>query len=312
MKIDFSSLDPKRPCLVGVSGGRDSVALLHLLLDTGFTRLIVCHLDHRLRGRASRADAAFVAKLAKRHNLEAVIGKADVRGIAKKKRISIETAAREARYAFFASVARRKKCRMIFLAHHADDQVETFLFNLFRGAGQAGLGAMRADTSRKIGGVTLRILRPLLPVWRAEIDGYLTARGLKYREDATNTTTVPLRNRMRHEIIPALENWFGRDIRKSIRRTAEILAVEHDWLTLLTPKPGRQLSVRDLRKMPAAQQRRFIHAWLKLMRVGDAGFDEIESVRSLLPASAKAAKINLPGNLHAHRRAGTIFLEKGK
>lgn len=311
MKIDLTSCDPARRHLIGVSGGRDSVALLHLLLEAGYKRLIVCHLDHRLRGRASHADAAFVEKLAKRHGLEIVTGTADVSGISKKRRISIETAAREARYEFFAVTARRKKCRTLFLAHHADDQVETFLFNLFRGAGPSGLGAMRPETSRKIGGVTLRIVRPLLSTWRKEIDGYVTAHHLKFREDASNALLVPIRNRMRHKIIPALEKWFGRDIRKQVWRAAEILGAENAWLAAMTPAPARELSVAELRKMPVAQQRRVIQAWLKLMNVGDAGFEGIESVRSLLPESAKAAKVNLPGNMHARRRAKKIFMEQG-
>ena len=312
MKIDLTPYDPKRRYLIGVSGGRDSVALLHLLLEAGCKRLIVCHLDHHLRGRASRADAAFVERLAKRHGLEMVTGRADVTAIAKKKRISIETGAREARYDFLAATARGKKCRTLFLAHHADDQVETFLFNLFRGAGAAGLGAMRPETRRKINGVELLILRPLLGVWRTEIDAYIAAQRMKFREDATNAGTIPLRNRMRHEIIPALEKWFGREIRKSVWRTAEILTAENDWLAGMIPAPACELSVAELRKMPVARQRRVIHAWLKLMKAPDAGFDEIESVRSLLPESAKAAKVNLPGDLHARRRAKKIFMESGK
>ena len=309
MKIDLSPYDPKRRYLIGVSGGRDSVALLHLMLGTGYKRLIVCHLDHRLRGRASRADAVFVEKLAKRHGLEFAGGSADVRGIAKKRCISTETAARDARYEFFSATARRKKCRTLFLAHHADDRVETFLFNLFRGAGPSGLGAMRAETSRKISGVTLRIVRPMLSTWRKEIDEYVESHDLKFREDASNAGTIPLRNKLRHKIIPSLEKWFGRNIRKTIWRSAEILAAENDWLAAMTPLPARELPVGELRKMPVAQQRRVVRAWLKLMNVGDAGFDEIESVRSLLPESAQTAKINLPGNLHARRRAKKIFLE---
>ncbi len=312
MKIDFSSHDPGKRHLIGVSGGRDSVALLHLLLEAGFTRLIVCHLDHQLRGRASRADAAFVEKLAERHGLEIVNGKADVRSLAKKKRLSIETAAREARYEFFAATARRKKCRTLFLAHHADDQVETFVFNLFRGAGASGLGAMRMESRRTIAGARLVIIRPLLAVWRNEIDAYIAKNRLKFREDASNAGTIPLRNKLRHEILPALEKWFGRDIRKSLWRAAEILAEENEWLSAMIPPSGRELSVPALREMPVARQRRSIHAWLKLMNVRDAGFEEIESVRSLLPGSAKPAKINLPGNMHARRRAKKIFLERGK
>lgn len=308
MKIDLSAYNPQERYLIGVSGGRDSVALLDTLLTAGFENLIVCHLDHGLRGRSSRADAVFVEKLAKSRGLKFMGAKADVAALAKKKHLSIETAAREARYQFFAAAARRHKCHAIFLAHHADDQVETFLFNLFRGAGTSGLAAMRPDTRRKIGATELRILRPLLGVSRSEIDAYVKKHALKFREDASNATTLPHRNKMRHTIIPALEKWFGRAIRKSVWRTAEILAAEDAWLASLTPLPAQELSVATLRKMPAAQQRRTIHAWLKSSNVPDAGFDEIESIRSLLPVSAKTAKINLPGDLHARRRAGKIFM----
>jgi tRNA(Ile)-lysidine synthase len=309
MKADLTSFNPRTRALIGVSGGRDSVALLHWLVSRGFKRLTICHLDHGLRGRASRADAAFVERLARKYALNFTTERADVAALAKARRISIETAAREARYAFFARTARRDKCRTLFLAHHADDQAETFLFNLFRGAGAAGLGAMRPESTRKIDGVQLRINRPLLAVWREEIDEYIAAHRLKFREDASNAKTNHTRNKMRHEIIPALEKWFGREIKKSVWRSAEILAAENDWLESLVAPPQRALSVRELRAMPLAQQRRTIHAWLKFLCVSDAGFVETEAVRALLHPSAKPAKINLPGDMHARRRAGQIFVE---
>src|SRR6478735_6771937 len=120
-------LPPDARYLIGVSGGRDSVAMLHWLISLGYERLIVCHLNHRLRGRSSDADAQFVGKLAAKYPADFDIGSADVRALAKKRKISIETAAREARYAFFAETARRRNCGTIFVGHHADDLVETFL-----------------------------------------------------------------------------------------------------------------------------------------------------------------------------------------
>src|SRR5882724_3813406 len=135
--------------LIGVSGGRDSVALLHWLVNLGYRRLIVCHLNHQLRGRSSQADSRFVEKLVPTWNKNIAFqvdfepASADVRALAKRKKTSIETAAREARYSFFARVAKRRRCHTIFLAHHADDLVETFLINLFRGAGATGLAGMR-------------------------------------------------------------------------------------------------------------------------------------------------------------------------
>ena len=152
IQINTSLLRPFSPgarYLVGVSGGRDSVALLHWLVELGYKNLIVCHFDHQLRGRSSRADAIFVQKLAANYDVDLALGSANVRALAVKKKMSIETAARDARYKFFAQVAKRRRCRTIFLGHHADDLVETFLINLFRGAGTSGLGAMRAVSDRK-------------------------------------------------------------------------------------------------------------------------------------------------------------------
>src|SRR5262245_62321201 len=163
---------PNTHYLIGVSGGRDSVALLHWLISLGYDRLIVCHLNHRLRGRSSDADARFVKKLAENFDADFELGATDVRTLAKKSRMSIETAAREARYAFFAETTRRRNCRTIFVAHHADDLVETFLINLFRGAGTTGLTAMREISTRRIDSVDLTIARPFLCVWRKAIDHY--------------------------------------------------------------------------------------------------------------------------------------------
>jgi len=116
---------PNERYLVGLSGGRDSVALLHWLLEAGYQKLIACHLNHHLRGRASGADARFVQKLVDRYDVNLVVGSANVRALATKQKMSIEAAGREARYKFFARVAKRRRLRAIFLAHHADDVVET-------------------------------------------------------------------------------------------------------------------------------------------------------------------------------------------
>src|SRR6266508_2525442 len=125
----LSIFPPDSRYLVGVSGGRDSIVLLHYLLDLGYRKLIVCHLNHQLRGRSSDADARFVEKLAAQYDVDLEMGSANVRAIAPKQKMSIETAAREARYKFFAQVAKQRRAQTIFLAHHADDLVETLLIN---------------------------------------------------------------------------------------------------------------------------------------------------------------------------------------
>lgn len=313
LPLDLDGLSRTARYLVGVSGGRDSVALLHALTEAGFRRLIVCHLNHGLRGRAAAADARFVAALAARLGLESVVEKAEVARLAKERGLSLETAARQARYGFFARVARERRCRMLFLAHHAGDQVETFLFNLFRGAGRAGLGGMSPDTVRGEAGVKLRLLRPLLGVWREEIDAYLQSRGARFREDASNQSAEFTRNRVRHELLPVLERVFGRDVRPAVWRAATILREEEAWLAALAEagEPGAELALPLLKSQPLAQQRRRILAWLRHGGVPDAGFGEVETVRSLLGAGPQSpAKVNLPGNWHARRRAKRLFLER--
>ena len=132
-----------------------------------------------MRGAASRADARFVEKVARDLGLDCEIGSTDVGVLAKRSKLSIETAARFARFAFFVEVARRRRCSRIFLAHHADDLVETALLNLFRGAGPGGMAAMRKISVHRIGKTKLTILRPLLGVWRSEIDSYIEQQGLE-------------------------------------------------------------------------------------------------------------------------------------
>ena len=296
--------------LIGVSGGRDSVALLHWLVNLGFKKLVVCHLNHQLRGRMSDADARFVRKLAEKYQLGFELGSANVPALARKKKLSIETAARDSRYSFFANVAKRRRCHTIFLAHHADDLVETFLINLFRGAGMTGLAAMREMSTRRVEGIDLAIGRPLLGVWRQEIDTYVDEHGLKFREDASNKNLSSFRNRIRHRIIPYLEKNLGRNIRPAIWRAAIIAGDEENWIDRRLPASRDvELLVTKLRTLPVALQRRAIFKWLREQNISEVGFDVVERVRSLLDPNGRVAKINLAHDRHARRRAGKIFVQ---
>ena len=303
-------LTPDGRYLVGVSGGRDSIALLHWLVDSGYKKLIVCHLNHQLRGRASNADARFVEKLAGIYNVDVAIGSANVGALATKRKLSIEAAARDARYEFFAEVSKSRRCRTIFLAHQADDVVETLLINLFRGSGNTGLAAMREVSKRSIGDVDLTIVRPFLGIWRREIDCYVRAHRLKFREDASNKDLAPLRNRIRRRVIPNLEKMLGRNIRQTIWRAAVIAAEEENWIESQLPNStDRDLAVAKLRALPVALQRREILKWLRAQNVRNVGFDIVERVRALLDHDSSIAKVNLPQDRHVRRRAGKIFVE---
>ena len=307
--------------LIAISGGRDSVALLHWLHQRGYRKLVACHLNHQLRGRSSDADARFVEQLAAQCDVDLEMGSANVRALAAKQKISIETAAREARYQFFAQVTKRGGCRTIFLGHHADDLVETFLINLFRGSGTTGLGAIREVSKRRVEGDDLTIVRPFLGVWRGEIDRYVGQHRLKFREDASNKNLAPLRNQIRGRIIPYLEKALGRNIRHSIWRAAMIAAEEEHWIedqlldaTDVDLRAGASsakgaLSVADLRDLPIALQRREILKWLRTRKIINVGFDVVEDVRLLLGHESRVAKVNLPQDRHVRRRAGKIFIE---
>ncbi len=298
-----------RRLLVGVSGGIDSTALLHALAGQGFRRLTVLHLDHGLRGAAGAADAAFVKRLARRFSLPVIAGRVDVAALARERKLSIETAAREARYSFFARAARRTRCRTLLLAHHADDQVETFLFNLLRGGG-SGLGGMRRRTEREIDGVRLEILRPWLGTWRAEIEAWVSREKIRYRDDASNASPRHTRNRLRSRVLPMLAREFGRDVRSSLWRAAEILGAQQEWLCQLVSLEGEELEVSALRALPEALERIAVHNWLRRHRIPQISFALVERIRVLVPAGAAVAKANLPGGSFARRRAGRLFVER--
>lgn len=198
----------------------------------------------------------------------------------------------------------------MYLAHHADDQVETTLWNLFRGTGAGGLAGMSPASRQSTGESELLLLRPLLGTWRTEIDAYVAAHGLAYLEDASNADTRHTRNRLRHEIIPALERALGRDVRRSVWRAAEILAAENDLLAAAPAlqNPATELPVAELRALPLALQRRLLAAWLAGRGVPNLSFDDIENTRSLCE-SETPAKVNLSAGYHARRRAGLLFVE---
>jgi len=308
----FAQASRRKCWLVGVSGGADSVALLHLMLAAGFSKLIVCHLDHGLRGRASAGDAAFVKRLAAKLGLECMVEKADVARWMKERGESMETAARNARHAFFADCSRKHRCPRIVLAHHADDQAETVLWNLLRGShGLKGMRALQNFTTES--GAKLEFHRPLLAIRRAELTGWLLSKKLKWREDASNAEPVAVRNRLRNEALPLLAEISGRDpasaICRALAAAEEIESLENwalDQANVLDPQ-GR-LHLGALRKLPPVLQRAALRKFL--MENGTASPDRalVESSLSLLEVKNPAA-INLPGGRRLRRREGRLWVE---
>lgn len=300
-----------RRYLIGVSGGADSVVLLRSLHALGYRKLIVAHLNHRLRGRVSGADATFVRKLAESLDYPAVIESSDVAQRAKAEKESVETAARNARHAFFAQVARDHRCRRLFLAHHADDQVETVLMSLFRGAGSHGLGGMRSLSTLVVGKTRLEVIRPLLQSTREAILACTSEEKWHFREDASNKDPQFLRNRIRHNLMPQLEEVFQRDTRQAITRLAQQSAAESAYLDACVQEEAEatKLSVPALRLKPLALQRRLLFLWMKCQGVSQVDFDLVERARALIAPNAEVAKINLPKDKHLRRRQRELFIE---
>jgi len=281
--------------LVAVSGGVDSVALLEALVRLG-RKPVVLHLDHDWRAE-SAAEAKKVRALAKKHGLKIIAGKSRAT-----KRT--ESTARIARYAFFDEAAKKAGLHDLVLAHHADDQVETFLLQLLRGTGSAGRGM---EPEAKRGRLVLH--RPWLALWKKEIVAYARARKLTWSEDGSNADTRHRRNLVRKRLLPYLAKLTGQETPRHLWRAAEIARAESEWLDELCAALAsrRELPVANLRAAPLAQQRRIILRWLQARGIADIAFADVEAVRRLL-TDRDPAKVNLSGNRFARRRAGLIFI----
>lgn len=312
-------LSPEDGYLIGVSGGRDSVALLHFLKESGFDKLIVCHLNHQLRGRDSDGDEEFVRTRAVELGYPFFSHQENVYAFAKELRLSVETAAREARHRFFVGIAAETDCPRLLLAHHADDQVETLLINLFRGTGLRGLGGMRRESGLSFeGGVFLTILRPFLEIFRSAIDEYLKRNQISWREDASNAELFALRNRVRHRLIPVVDEVFERDVRGGLLRLAEIARQEEEdaeaetverYQSAFLAENGGSLAVSLLRSFSESGRRRLILHWLRNCGVSGCGYREVRRISEMVMSQSSPAKTNLPGGCNARRRAGCLFLE---
>jgi len=304
----LASASKRSRWLVGVSGGADSVALLHLMTRAGFRNLVVCHLDHRLRGRASAGDARFVTSLAKTlgHPCESTV--VDVAKFAAGE--SLETAARRARHAFFADCARKWRTRRLVLAHHADDQAETVLWNLLRGS--HGIRGMNPVKSLAVGRLTLEIHRPLLDIRRADLVRWLRENRLEWREDATNAGPFAIRNRLRNEAIPLLDSITGRDAAASLAAHAGDAREHREILEWAVGRanaldPAGRIHLPAFRALPAAIRRAVLAAYLGAVRV-DVSRELLARCLALAdPAGPRAA--NLPGGRVLRRRAGRLFID---
>lgn len=286
------------------------MALLHLLHRRGFRDVVVCHLDHGLRGRASAGDARFVEKLAESLGYRCESGKAEVRAIMKASGASMETAAREARHGFFGECSRKHRCDRLLLAHHADDQAETILWNLLRGS--RGLTGMKGSQVLMLAGRPVECVRPLLGTRREELLEWLAAERLTWREDASNAEPVAARNRLRNEALPLLSEIARRDVVESLRRadegSAELREIER-WAVAQAAAvdPQGRLHLPRLRELPEAVQAACIYDFLRSSGVTDLSRELVTRCLGLIDPTAGPA-VNLPGGRVLRRRGGRLVV----
>lgn len=291
--------------LCAVSGGRDSVCLLHCLWTLGkredFTVAAV-HMDHGQRITAAR-DVAFVEKLCRELDVPCVVEHADVPKMAEKWGVSIEEAGRRLRYETFERAAEALQADRIATAHHAADQAETVLLNLLRGTGMEGLAGIPP--------VRGRIIRPLLQTPREDIEAYCTAFGLSYVEDETNTDTTMTRNRLRLEIMPLLKELYPA-AQQSICRTATLLRKEDRYLTeeaaALLPSDGAEIELDTLRMQPEVLRLRMLRLLTERLAVGRKDFGAVHFEAMDRLAQKGSGMLHLPYGVEAICRDGRFLL----
>ena len=273
-------LPDRAAVVVAVSGGLDSICLLHALHRLSSRhrwRLSVAHFNHQLRGRESDADERFVAKEAGKLGCRMIVGRGDVNEHAKTNGVSVEMAARELRHRFLASAARRARASRVAVAHHADDQVESFFIRLFRGTGGDGLAGMRWSAPSPAD-AKIQVVRPLLATARNALHAWATSTRLKWREDSTNASDLIQRNRIRHRLLPALRRDFGDGFQSGVPRLAEIISEESDFLAALARQWVENPDRSPYSELPVAMQRRTVQC--QLLRLGiRVDFDLIETLR---------------------------------
>lgn len=316
LQREHPELHPGSTVLVGVSGGRDSVALLHYLATAGWRSLVVAHLHHQLRGAESDADASFVKRLAKGFGLTCEVRRQDVAVHARDHKQSIELAARNVRESFFQELADKHGTPFVLLAHHAEDQAETVLGNLCRGAGLHGLTGMpRSSRTRK----GLVKVRPLLEVRRAEVDAYLAAHRLNWREDSSNKSGTNRRNRLRHEVMPVLAEVCGRDVVELMLRTVRLTARDEAFLNEevlrlaekegLWQTDGSLLLSRGFKEVHPALQARVLRRWLvEVQQIPAVGVHEVDGAMEMLRTGGPA-RVNLPGGSFLRRKSGRLWIQ---
>lgn len=314
ISLNWCGLALDVPLLVGVSGGPDSLTLLDALARLGFP-LVAAHFDHRLRPHSAH-EAEVVRQAAARAGAQFVSGSGDVAAHAAQVRLSIEDAARDLRYRFLFEQARRFSAQAVAVGHNADDQVETVVMHLLRGAGLRGLRGMAFCTLLPTWDAQIPLVRPLLSFWRAEILAYCAERQLQPIHDPTNQETLYLRNRLRHELIPLLDE-LQPQARQNIYRAALALAgdeaivevaVAQAWETCGARQDERSVSLNlvDLQQLSPGVLRGVLRRAFAVLLPGlvDVDFAAVERAVTFVRAPGRG-QIDLV-------RGVRLFVESGR
>lgn len=294
-------LRPGSRVLCAVSGGADSMALLHRLRQREDFSVCAAHYEHGLRGEESLRDAAFVEDYCRARDIPCLVGHGDVKGYARERGLGIEEAARELRYAFLERAADALGCDTIATAHNADDNAETLLLHLLRGSGLDGLRGIPPRRGR--------IVRPLLDTTRAEIEAYLKENGVPHVEDSSNAADAYSRNLLRHQVMPVLRELNPR-VSEAMGRTARLLARDGDCLdraaaALVHPtKDGSCLLLEELRRQDPAIASRAI----RLLWPGTISSERMDAALAFL-RSDESGVLELPGG-RLRRERGQLFPDR--
>ncbi|MFQ5329878.1 MAG: tRNA lysidine(34) synthetase TilS [Thermodesulfobacteriota bacterium] len=302
--------------LVAVSGGMDSVALLHLLMtlrEPLGIQLTVCHLNHSLRGEESIRDEKFVRRLANNLGLAFECGREDLRSIAGKREGSLQEIARSIRYAFFEEVAQRVVATKVALGHTSDDNAETVLMRFIKGSSTTGL--------RGIPPVRGRYIRPLIETGRSEVEAFIKGRGLNYVEDSSNRTMDYLRNRVRGELIPFIQEKYNPNLRATLNREAAVIARDDDYLSSEVERVRGDVVIErgagrvalDGARLAALHDAIMMRIFIvEVAQVTEKSIDitsrHLEAVVGLVRVGAPNGAIDLPGGVRLVREYDTIIL----
>ncbi|MEP7341381.1 MAG: tRNA lysidine(34) synthetase TilS [Acidobacteriota bacterium] len=305
--------------LVAVSGGADSVSLLDALVRLNErgklpVKIFVAHLNHRLRAEESDEDEAFVSRVAMQYNLKSFIEQASIAEIARAEKGNLEATARRVRYDFLARAAESCGAGFVLTAHTQDDQAETILMRLLRGSGTEGMQGIHAV--RRLN-ESVKLIRPMLSVTRAEVIEHCERYNLKFRTDSSNYLPDFTRNRVRHELLPLLRSFNPRSD-EALARMAELMADDQDVLhqtalgALIEARQGVGLSAKFLLEQVPAIRRRVLRLWLSEERGGIERIElvHLKAIERLILRGHGGRFIELPGGWHIRLKSGNLTITR--